>query len=337
MDLLVANTRGGFGPGTPGIRLLINNGKGVFADATSRLPSQAFDTQEVLAGDVDGDGRVDLVAFDADRLRLYLQDKAGKFAAANGNVPGTITSIRSGAVGDTDGDGDLDILIGTQTGLAYLLNDGKGKFVLALPVFLPKIVAWIGDMQLVELTGDQYPELLFATESGGASTWLLRNNRGGFSDMSAALSNRPFAFSHGVGDLDSDGDVDIVIPTNSGLRLLFNLQRQLHASLPPAVNGRYVVDLYWRFKTAANNHAAILALSPKARAINLPPLGVLGIDTSLMVLLPARKLPGSSGMLEYAFPAANDSRLKGLAVHAQAIMATPAGIKLTNSTKSVVR
>ena len=69
------------------IRLLINNGKGVFADGTSRLPSQAFRTEEVLAGDMDGDGRMDLVAFDQDRLRLYLQDKAGKFTAANGNVP----------------------------------------------------------------------------------------------------------------------------------------------------------------------------------------------------------------------------------------------------------
>ena len=132
--------------------------------------------------------------------------------------------------------------------------------------------------------------------------------------------------------------MDIVIPTNGGgLRLLLNLRRQLHASLPPAVNGRYVVDLHWRFSTSATSHAAILALSPAASVISVPPLGVLGIDTTQMVLLPSRRLQGTKGMLEYVFPVPNDARLKGLAVHAQAILATPEGIKLTNTTKSVVR
>ncbi len=337
LDLVVANSN--HLTNVPsGIRLLINNGKGVFSDNTSKLlPKQSSSTRAALPGDLNGDGRLDLVAVDEDRLRVYLQNKSGTFDAAHNNVPGTLKDLRTGSLGDTNNDGKPDLVLAMKTGFTYLLNDGTGVLKPAAPALFPTITGLVREMDLVDVDDDGDLDVLMGMDTG-IGLRLLLNSGGALQERSSALSNRPFSFSFAVADYDRDGDSDIVLSTNGGgLRLLFNLRRQLHAALPPVVGGRYVVDLHWRFRSASNTHAAILAFSPRAQIISLPPLGVLGIDTTLILPVPTRQLPGTKGMLEYAFRVPNDGKLKGVSVFAQAIMATPEGVRLTNTPKSTVR
>lgn len=338
LDLLVANANV-LSTAPAGVRVLINNGKGVFSDDTKKLlPTQASSTTAVLPGDLDGDGRMDLVAVDTDRLRAYLQTANGTFVAAGSNVPTTLTNLVHGDIGDTTGDGRPDVVLSTQAGIVYLLNDGKGILKPALSVLFPKITDRVRDMKMADVNDDGYPDLLMSMDTGTAGTMLLLNNRGALVDATSSLANHPFCFSFAVGDYDRDGDTDIVLPTNGGgLRMLLNVRRQLHAALPPALGGRYVVDLRWRFRAASNAHAAILAISARAQSVSLPPLGVLGIDTAFMVALPMRPLPGTAGQLEYAFPVPANQKLMGLPVLAQALLATPEGLRLTNTESSVVR
>ena len=66
-------------------RLLINNGNGVFSDATSsHLPVDADDTLDAIFEDVDGDGFVDLIIANVNLqtstcLKAYLNDSQGHF------------------------------------------------------------------------------------------------------------------------------------------------------------------------------------------------------------------------------------------------------------------
>lgn len=95
---------------------------------------------DLAIGDIDGDGRKDLVVAGTDAakpsLRLWLQKADGSFAQAaeSGGLPGLLSGCLV-RLGDVDKDGDLDAVLCGKTGpeasttlLRVMLNDGKGRF-----------------------------------------------------------------------------------------------------------------------------------------------------------------------------------------------------------------
>jgi len=112
-------------------RLYLNDGSGIFTDATSQLPPGLWQTWDVVAGDVDGDGDTDLFLGNAGQQdRLYLNDGAGVFSDATSQLPAAVTTPWIVALGDADGDGDLDAFFGDyQSPHRLYLNDGMGNFV----------------------------------------------------------------------------------------------------------------------------------------------------------------------------------------------------------------
>jgi len=235
-------------------RLFRNDGNGRFKDVTEAAGlGRSFGAGlGVVCTDFDGDGWTDIfVANDGNPNQLWLNKRTGAFEDI-GLISGTAYSVDGKAqagmgvtAGDFDGDGDSDLFIthlSTETHTLYQ-NDGRANFVDVTTAFgLSSIrtftgfgTYWFdydndghldlfmanGAVYVIEtLRGEPYPyhekNQLFHNDGTGhySETSLLGGPALQLSEVS-----RGAAF----GDIDNDGDIDIVVANNNGpTRLLLN-------------------------------------------------------------------------------------------------------------------
>jgi hypothetical protein len=223
-----------------------NNGNGTFTDVSERagLLAAVGNGLGVVAGDFDGDGRVDVfVANDRTPNHLWLNAGGGRFreqALAMGcalDQDGTAKSGMGVDAVDADDDGDLDLLVVNLDGESdsFFRNEKKffvddtaaaGLRAASRPYtrFGTALLDFDNDgfLDLFEANGrvgqqsqlysaDPYaePSLLFRGFAG--PRFELVTPRGGTAAPLVATS-RAAAF----GDLDNDGGVDIVVVNRDG-------------------------------------------------------------------------------------------------------------------------
>jgi hypothetical protein len=258
-------------------RLFHNNRDGTFADVSTRAgltraPARGLG---VLASDVNGDGWTDLyVANDGDPNQLWInQGGTGTFnddALLAGVAVGRAGRAQGSMgvdAGDVDGDGDEDLFVTNLDNEANALyrNIGQGLFedrtveaglfMLGFTGFGARFLDYDNDgwLDLVvangavrhlsaqALKGDPYPLR--------QRSQLFRNDNGRrFVDMSEragpAFAELRVARGLATGDLDNDGDTDVVVFNNSGpARVLVNdVGSRAHWIGVRALDGRYRRD-----------------------------------------------------------------------------------------------
>jgi hypothetical protein len=140
LDMVVATE-------APPTRLLINDGRGRFADASDRLEQVTpLETREVLVFDANGDGRPDILLLNLTsnagkwekdpQARLLVQDESGRFVDETAaRLPANRFSSWGGAVMDFTGDGHPELIVGAidvpgfnPLQVRAYANDGKGRF-----------------------------------------------------------------------------------------------------------------------------------------------------------------------------------------------------------------
>ncbi len=119
---------------------------------------------------------------------------------------------------DLDGDGDVDLSFGRADGFPHLYeNDGSGHFteVDAAPSLSGSDGRFASAHAVVDLDGDGLPEIVFVHTPGPL---LLFRNLGAmrFSDAEVLWQPGPYPRACRVslvfGDVDADGDLDVVLP-----------------------------------------------------------------------------------------------------------------------------
>ena len=182
--------------------------------------------------DLDGDGLPDLV-LGTWRDVLQWWRNAGTRAeprwvlADSALITITRGSNTTPALADLDGDGDLDLIVGEASGQLNLYrNDGTPtapRFVLVSDVFQEIDVGRRSAPVFADLRGDGRPDLLLGSEDGGVQHWRNVSDSSGVRFVREPdLPVRTGLFSTlTVGDVDGDGDLDLVVGTSSGGLLYF--------------------------------------------------------------------------------------------------------------------
>jgi hypothetical protein len=244
LDAYVANGSSGgvLCPSTGSQNLLwLNDGGGNYSDATGLLPGYLDCSFDAAFGDIDGDGDQDIVVAnvgygglgEVNRVLINDLDNSGVF------IDGTYTALTAWpsditytvALGDLDGDNDLDMVVGNAPSSIplnrFLRNDGG--------VFTDVTVSWTGfpptdwprpvwDVKLADMNGDGSLDILMSDALDG-QRMILMLNQGGWL-FTAQTIYVFYQYGLDVADVDSDGDVDILVsrtaPEGFPLSLLLN-------------------------------------------------------------------------------------------------------------------
>jgi hypothetical protein len=236
-------------------RLFRNDGAGRFTDVTAAAGiSRAFGNGlGVASGDYNGDGWPDLyVANDGTPNQLWINGHDGTFgddgllSGASVNPAGNPEGSMGIASGDFDQDGDEDLFVTNIVGETSVLyvNDGHGNFedARSRSGLAPLTAAFTGfGTDWIDYDNDGWGDLFVAngavniveSERGQPVPYRMKNQlfhslAGRRFEETSAIAGPAFARAEvgrgaAFGDIDNDGDVDIVVTNNAApVRLLLN-------------------------------------------------------------------------------------------------------------------
>ena len=152
------------------LTLLLSDGKGGFA--SRQLPIRTGEPWFAAIGDLNGDGKADIVAthHEMSAMTVLLGDGRGGFAEANRSPFDFRHSLFHIAIGDVNHDGKMDVAAAGGDSLRIMPGDGRGEFNSAVPVSAGPGV-W--RLAMADLNADGRIDIVTSNSEGNSVSVLL--------------------------------------------------------------------------------------------------------------------------------------------------------------------
>jgi hypothetical protein len=232
-DLAVVNQCQGSESCIGTVTLLLGNGDGTF-QAPPRYDSGGYDADSVATGDLNGDGKLDLVVANLCQSNNCNQKNNGVVSVLLGNNDGTFQPAQgyptkgfgssSVAVGDFNGDGKLDVVVANQCStrdcksggrVSVLLGNGDGTLQAARNYSSGGYTTL--SVAIADFNKDGNLDLAVANQcqdtscQNGSVSVLLGNGNGSFQPAQSFASAGYQTDSVVVGDFNGDGNPDLAL------------------------------------------------------------------------------------------------------------------------------
>ena len=237
---------------TGSVSIRLNNGNATFTGgsevAVGILPRQ------VVFGDVDSDGDLDLLTvnvgytinYTPSTVSVRLNNGSGTFSGGSEVTIGELFGARPGtaiSLADIDGDGDLDFVatlgIGGPSNVAVGTNSGNGTFTVTQRLATGAVAIGV---VLGDVNNDGTLDLLVSEPPGG-QVYVRLNNGGGIfatsgQTVTIAGPTNSTPTSLALGDVDADGDLDLVAIGDQVVGVRTNNNGTFSGNQQVAVGGR---------------------------------------------------------------------------------------------------
>lgn len=216
-DLVVANYREGF---NYDIESFVYWGTDHSFDDTEPLKLPTHFAQQVILGDLNGDGFKEIVFTGGNQIYIYW-NRDGAFEPDDVqvlNADGNSTMFCQGAVRaqivDIDGDGANELIVATRQGVEIRRQDDLLRVDKLLPI---SFCGWLG---VADIDGDGRPEIIASRYQNGktyeADSVVFWNSDSGFSPDHTTMYPTGGAMGCTAADLNGDGRTKVIFNSTMG-------------------------------------------------------------------------------------------------------------------------